>query len=44
MSTCSLDFIHKKKKTKFSINQIDINYEKPNKLINIFNIKFRTKE
>ena len=45
MSTCLLDFINnnqKKKKTNFSINKIDMNYEKKIKKINIFNIKFRT--
>ena len=32
VSTCLLDFIpKKKKKTNFSINQININYEKQNK-------------
>ena len=34
MLTCLLGFIKmkkKKKKTNFIINQIDINYEKPNK-------------
>ena len=40
--TCLLDFIKMKKK-KNSINQIDMNYEKP-KQINIFNIKFKTNE
>ena len=43
MSTCLSDFIQKKKKTNLSINQIDMNYEKPKK-INIFNIKFRTND
>ena len=33
----------KMKKKKKSINQIDMNYEKP-KQINIFNIKFKTNE
>ena len=33
MLTCLSNFIKmkKKKKTNFSINQIDMNYEKPNK-------------
>ena len=42
VSNCLLDFIKMKKK-KNSINQIDMNYEKP-KQINIFNIKFITNE
>ena len=41
VSTCLLDFIKTRKKN--SINQIDMNYEKP-KQINIFNIKFKTNE
>ena len=39
VSTHLSDFIKAKKITNFSINQIDLNYEKKN-----FNMKFRTKE
>ena len=40
MSTCLSDFIKTKYNINFSLNPIDLNYEKPNSI----NVKFRTNE
>ena len=44
VSICLSDFINKKKKTNFSINQIDMNYEKPKQKKQKIIIKFKTNE